>query len=126
MSTYTINAVRAKLGSLMKNVFTDDFKSKYESATKEYNDIAMIMQEQHKNTDQYVLRISKNISSLDSLKSINRNTTSEVILTFFMRYHFLTQYLVSRNQNEHIELPGDEESFIKEIFLNYWTISLSK
>lgn len=128
MMEYIVNDVRKKLGELIINLFTEDFSEKF-TAVQSFigqDDLkcAIVMQQHEKLTDKYVVDISNNLSSKTNLSKLTNRVEKEIVFTLFMRYHTLTMYLCSIDQNDIIELPRDNQLFFKELLTSFWVKGL--
>lgn len=126
MAHYSVKETRVRLGEIMEKIFIEDFTVKYNSISKQVENIAdQILQQEQSNTDAYTLLISKNIDNNDCLMNINKTASPLVVFTFFMRYHFVTSHLIQSNQEQTLNFPSDDGDFVEEIFINYWIEILS-
>jgi transcriptional antiterminator Rof (Rho-off) len=120
----TINEVRVRLGKIVTKVFTESFAEVYEMMSDQLEDadkVAGVISDYLRFADAYIEVMSGEIQSpREKLDKINSFTHPLIIFSVFMRYHLVTQDLISRDQKEKVIMPGDDKGFFRELLITYW------
>ena len=126
MGKMTVNQVRQRLGGIVVVVFTRTFEKRYQIASKKIrNDPCFPSQESESATDAFAQAISEHLQSYHAIELLVKESSAEAIVSFFIRYDKMTQFLVSRDQDEQVLMPDDDADFFRQIFLEFWKSGLS-
>lgn len=123
--SYSIHEVRKKLGSIVSDIFTDSYNLKYHVFMVGLGDdpqplySAMTTYSSEINITIGKLYYSSRISE-EEVNKVVENTSPSVLACIFYRYHFLTRYLSSVDQDSVLSFPADPEHFFLELLVNYW------
>lgn len=118
--------IRSRLGTLMSDILTDDVArtyAVYRSKTQESPED--IINRCAGQTDNLVQKLSACLSSPERIASLMQSASPDVIFTFFVRYHLLTQYLVSHTQDAPANVPEGSSAFFQVMMTDFWRFSLS-
>ncbi|MDE6995257.1 MAG: hypothetical protein K2P41_12675 [Lachnospiraceae bacterium] len=127
MKPYTINGVRTTLYSIIQNVFTPTFVSKYERNIGKYSArTECILAEEAERADLAVVQLSMFLDSPAMLESLSRKMTAKTIFTIYIRYYWLSRYLERQDQSDTISLPENKADFFKYLLIDYWKNSLQE
>lgn len=118
--------IRSRLGALMTDILTDDVARTYavfRSKTQEPPEY--IINRCAGQTDNLVQKLSACLSSPEQIASLMQSASPDVIFTFFVRYHLLTQYLVSHTKDAPANVPEGSSAFFQVMMTDFWRFSLS-
>lgn len=126
MKPYTISGVRTTLYSIIQNVFTPTFVSKYERNIEKYSAKAeSILAGETERANLAIVQLSMFLNSPAMLESLSQKMTAKTIFTIYIRYYWLSRYLEHQNQSDIISLPEDKAEFFKYLLIDYWKDSLT-
>lgn len=118
----TINQIREKLGSIVSHVFTDDFTKNFNMISRqiEPDRVEVTCIAYLRGTDAYIRMASDHCKDDAYLADLSTLANPLIVFSVFMRYHWITQYLVSRDQHEVRDVPVDDSQFFRSIMLDLW------
>lgn len=124
MKTYTVNEIRQTLGSILKPIFTESYTEKYNDFVIKYKDSPedFVSAAVDNSTEINILigELVYNRHNPQLIEFLIQSHSSKILGGIFLRYHVLTQYLISLDQDATIILPAKQEDFFTELLINFW------
>lgn len=126
MQSYKINEVRSTLGSIMENILTLDFNTVYcENISNYQHCFPDIVLDYKEDIDRLVIEFAGALDSSDKIQKIIETTLPVLLICFFMRYHYLTMYLLEEKQTKLVNLPCDKTEFFIQLMNAYYLHGMS-
>lgn len=124
MKTYTVNEIRQTLGAILKPIFTESFNAKYHDYVIKYEDTPedFISAAIDDNTgiNSLIGELVYNRHNPQLVEALIQSHSPKTLSGIFLRYHVLTHYLISLDQDSTIILPAKQEDFFIELLSNFW------
>lgn len=124
MKTYTVNEIRQTLGAILKPIFTESFNAKYHDYATKYGDSPedFISAATDNSADINILigELVYNRHNPKLVETLIQSHSPKILSGIFLRYHVLTRYLISLDQDSTITLPATQEDFFIELLVNFW------
>lgn len=121
-----ISDIRSRLGDMMSNVLTGDVAHTYaDYVTKLKTSPETIINRCARQTDDLIQTLSHYLNNPKRIASLMQITTPDVVFTFFVRYHLLTQYLACHVQGAPANVPDDDKTFFVVMMTKFWRFALS-
>ena len=124
MKTYTVNEIRQTLGTILEPIFTESFNAKYHDYVLKYkdspDDFISAATDDSAGINILIGELVYNRHNPQLIEALIQSHSSKTLSGIFLRYHVLTQYLISLDQDSTIILPARQEDFCVELLSNYW------
>lgn len=118
----TVEKTKSRIENLMLNILNNETQAIYSKVSSETPE--EILYNYASETDELVVELSGHLEDKEYCISAISSRKPEVFFTMFIRYHFLINYLRSKNPKSTANMPeGDSEFFI--VMLNdFWNFAL--
>ncbi len=124
MKTYTVNEIRRTLGAILEPIFTESYNEKYHDfIVKHENSPEDFVSATVDNSTEINILIGElvyNRHNPQLIEFLIQSHSPKTLSGIFLRYHALTQYLISLDQDATIVLPAKQEDFFTELLINFW------
>lgn len=118
MKQYTVTKLREKLASIVPKIFTSEYAAIYESMSDmSQEDAAEIVTSTIEDTNSLIVVFANCLNDPYQISSIINQTQPLLLFSLYMRYYYLTQYLMSTDQNKLFSLRENDKDFLLDVLI---------
>lgn len=118
MKQYTVTKLREKLASIVPKIFTSEYAAIYESMSDmSQEDAAEIVTSTIDETNSLIVVFANCLNDPYQISSIINQTQPLLLFSLYMRYYYLTQYLMSTDQNKLFSLRENDKDFLLDVLI---------
>lgn len=114
----TVNDVRVRLGKIMSPIIHEQIHKRY-TLYKPYDPMQVAFECTDK-VDALVTNLSNHLYDDDYWISLLLKAEDDVLFSFIIRYHILTQTLVEKDQEQQLSMPDSDSVFFTLLMVDFW------
>lgn len=118
MKQYTVTKLREKLASIVPKIFTSEYAAVYESMSDmSQEDATEIVTSTIDETNSLIVIFANCLNDPYQISSIINQTQPLLLFSLYMRYYYLTRYLMSTDQNKLFSLRENDKDFLLDVLI---------